>query len=605
MAKLKIRNKATGEIKEIEATEAQNFGLDPKVALERFKAQSELEKAAGGEDITLSAEDKKTGVFKQKVIGGAQKVLDVLDQAEQGKLTGKAYEDALNFASAEFTKTAFGEGGKQLTEIEQALIAGSIPKVEIKKQNIIQKLLGQQPPQTGKVLDDPATLRRKASLAISGLSGKAEDFKSQLSNIEQTAKTEPYKGFLSGDIETGRQFADLYKNREEIAKQGGLLKLLFQNPEQFAGTIGSDIEQAKEDPFGTLYRNPVGSLLNVLALRGGVSGLKNLSKVGVGTSQIIPQSSSLLEKVIPGISNLKGRAATNIVVANPESVTQSEELGRKILQATKSNSIRGMAKEADEIVPKAGQIIDSNIGQLNNSIGPMPRDEIIEQVMLKVANTSEARVNPKLLNEVRNILREELKSGQLEGGAQAGELFATDMIKINNTRKALNATLDSWHKSGRPVGTPTNDLNSMKWQASNALKGIIGEADEGGMIARSLDLQHTAFETIGPLSKKALQSTSEMGLWKSAFDKLYNAFVKPGEIAGARALQGQGTDIMQMIKAGITPTIPPIQSPILQQILKRPMQTESYLPSYPRSPLGNILKLKRDMRFKQGNPQFK
>lgn len=78
------------------------------------------------------------------------------------------------------------------------------------------------------------------------------------------------------------------------------------------------------------------------------------------------------------------------------------------------------------------------------------------------------------------------------------------------------------------------------------------------------------------------------------FNRLLN------EIAEARALQGQGTDIMQMIKAGITPTTPPIQSPILQQILRRPIQTESPLPSFPKSSLQDILHLERDLRFKQG-----
>lgn len=48
MAGIKIRNKQTGEIREIQASEAQNFGLDPAEALSRFKAQREIEQIESG-----------------------------------------------------------------------------------------------------------------------------------------------------------------------------------------------------------------------------------------------------------------------------------------------------------------------------------------------------------------------------------------------------------------------------------------------------------------------------------------------------------------------------------------------------------------------------
>ena len=58
LPKLKIRNKRTGEIREIDPMESQNFGLAPAEALNRVKALVELQKIAGGvpTEEPLSAE---------------------------------------------------------------------------------------------------------------------------------------------------------------------------------------------------------------------------------------------------------------------------------------------------------------------------------------------------------------------------------------------------------------------------------------------------------------------------------------------------------------------------------------------------------------------
>ena len=76
-------------------------------------------------------------------------VLSILDQIESGQLTGDDAETALEFVAGEFGKTAFGEGGKQLTSMEKALLQGTIPTIEIREANLLQKVLGKESIQSG------------------------------------------------------------------------------------------------------------------------------------------------------------------------------------------------------------------------------------------------------------------------------------------------------------------------------------------------------------------------------------------------------------------------------------------------------------------------
>src|SRR3990172_597171 len=60
LPKIKIRNKRTGEIREIDPLEAQNFGISPTTALERSKAQIELQNIASGVSTKEKTEGQQT-----------------------------------------------------------------------------------------------------------------------------------------------------------------------------------------------------------------------------------------------------------------------------------------------------------------------------------------------------------------------------------------------------------------------------------------------------------------------------------------------------------------------------------------------------------------
>lgn len=114
----------------------------------------------------LGEEEKEAVKQSNTKIEKANDLLGVLDAIETGELKGKEAENTLNAIAADFNESTFETGGKNLTEMEQALLQGNRPTVEIREQNIIQKMTGKVPKQTGKVLDDYDTLRDKMNTTI-------------------------------------------------------------------------------------------------------------------------------------------------------------------------------------------------------------------------------------------------------------------------------------------------------------------------------------------------------------------------------------------------------------------------------------------------------
>ena len=123
----------------------------------------------------LSTEER-TASAKSKVIARdvqirGQAVLDVINRIESGELKGVQAQVELEYAGANFNKTAFVEGGKTFSPTEKSMIAGSLITIEEQNtQNIIQRLTGDVPEPTSKVMDNTEKIKAKMNIAINGAS---------------------------------------------------------------------------------------------------------------------------------------------------------------------------------------------------------------------------------------------------------------------------------------------------------------------------------------------------------------------------------------------------------------------------------------------------
>lgn len=299
--------------------------------------------------------------------------------------------------------------------------------------------------------------------------------------------------------------------------------------------------------------------------------------------------------------------ATNIAVPDESSVINSENLMGKALQMTNSTTVRGMAKELEESVPKIGGVIAKHAENLDSQIGLQPLNEIIDQVMNKLQNNSAAQANPQLTQVIRTQLENQLSAGSMgKTGISKGELQGTNFSRMNDARIYLNRGLSGWFKNGQPTGTPTNDLNALKWEASNALKDTMAQGDKTGVFKQAIDNQHTALSTAPVLSKAALTGGTKVTNWETLLKKGYEGTVghgvERGKIATLRGMLGKGKGIS--FKGGKMPITPPVSNEdVVQQ--NAPF-TASPIPKVnPITPTSNGVRLNRDMRFKIGNPRFK
>jgi hypothetical protein len=540
-----------------------------------------------------SAKQEEAKKLKDNTLQAAKAVQTVLDNKESYS-SEKEYKDALKYAASRLSSaTGFGEGGKALTGAELGILSGSLINIKPqRKQNLLERITGDVPPATGEVLDDEETIRNKMNNAISYLStGKVAAPGSSTKAGGEGLLPRIQRGAGKEIDAIGKSLKDMYENPQPISINP------LENTAKYVGGaavgLGTSVKNVLTEP-GYAVDHPLettGLALPFLPkIKSAIGGAKNavLSKAAELTkkSPEIAVGGGVSPAVVA--EDLAGRAATDIAVPDINSVVKSESLMKQALQQTKSNTVRGIAKELEQGIATDAQAIEKYAKTLDDAIGPQPLDEVVNQVMAKVAQTPSAKANPQLLDIIEADLKNQLMSGDLEGGLARGEPFSTNISSMNTARKYFTSGKNSWFSNGQPVGNPTNDLQAMQWETANGLKEIMAQADEVGKIKDLLNKQHVAFQTYPVLSKKALSGAGEsansiIGTLRKAFSTV----ATPVRVGGARSMQGPlpsiGGDIESAPSATLNSTLPavprqriPLEPQIIEKVLKTkgPAQAE-------------------------------
>jgi len=562
------------------------------------------------EERKLNASEQKkkdANDLKERMANTADSIVSLIDNYQLGKIDKKSYEQALNQLSSTYivdAKNAAGMGGS-LTGIELGIMAGGSPRQELRGPNIIDKMTGKIPAQTGKVLDKPELLRSKMVMAAEGLRGKKIDpielsktsspSSNNKSNIIKNAGND-IKGILNGVLNLPKNVSDWTIKEVQDGKV-----VTPQTIVQYFGTeaLKGQIKSWNED-FGrpleggdvlgrmgeNFWNRPVSTLLDVIpgvaavkALKGAKT-LKTLDNVSdaskVGMLDDIPKV-GMADKVSNVVSDIKtnvqGNAARNVTGATSNDLIGLEKLGKDIDYLTTANSNAGKARQLKAQQSKLRLVNDNFASKADEVVGELDHQKILDEVMNKVNSTDVARTNSKLTNIIKGDLSEILNAGPSKNG---NNLFSTKPSTINKAREYLNKQIDdSWYKKDKPVTTKTDKLAYLRDTSSKTLREILANMDTTGSFGESLRLQHSAIEGYGKMSKKATKTTQPGG---GFFTMAAKGARKISEVPGSaigRVVIGKGSKLTTDVAKG---------NPIDYSGLVAPGK---YLPSQPGS-LPNI-----------------
>lgn len=569
-----------------------------------------------------SQKQKDSKVLKDNTLQAAQAMVAVLNNKDK-YATSQEYDDAKRYAASRLSAaTGFGEGGKVLSGAELGILSGSLINIKPqRKQNIIESITGEVPSATGEIVDPEEVIRNKMNNAIGYLTtGKIpEPTKSTASlpkvpgmNItrgENTRRGQEITSSIGPDIERmGKGIAAI---PDQIIQQAAAGKSAEQiRNDMVMGMAKGTVESYKNILSNPEYarQHPVETALDLVPLLGFIGKFGKAGVMGKAAQEInAAENIGSAAKAGGMAEDMAGRAATSLLKApNIGSVIKSEKLLGEALQNTKSNTPRGMARELELSIPEEGKVIDNHIGAMDQVIGPQPLDETVAQIMTKVSDTVPGRANPEMLSSFEIQLKKLLAAEELEGGLSRGEAFSTNFSKMNDARKYLTSKKDAWFKAGQPVGDKTNDLNAMDWEAANAIKDIISEADRRGVIADALRKQHVAFSTYPVISEQVLANPEFANTIVGNLRKGLATVTTMPRTAAARAAQGPSKGALPPIAPAKAPAAPVSQSSASPLPNIRPSTSSSSRPEAPvqtakGEPQSN--KLIRDKRYKQGNWQ--
>lgn len=622
---VQIRNKQSGETKTVKPEELPNYGISYSDYQTQYNAFNELN---GGAPKAARDQAAKDTIKKQATAKSATNLLDTVSNG------GNA--DAVNNAASDFNSNiAFGEGGKQVTANERAMLSGKLINQNTNNPNILQKvggfITGSMPNPTTTVNDSPEQIKAKAIAAIKAANPNADVSKYEAMTPEQVQKSPGIMQWLgetaanvpknAGDI--GTSLLNLPKHVVDTYMNGGnandlLTEMATGTVKNLADTVGIS---AKKDPNSIipslefspqaalqhLHDKPVDTALNILPLVGGAKALMGAD--AVGEAGVAAEGADAARNM----NGITGRAATGIAVPDPESVVRSQELMGKAAQMTRSTTPRAMAVELEQLKPKLNEAIGKYADKLDSVVGPQPMEDVKSIIETKLADSLVGQAAPELIKKVITDLQTKMKSGYMPDGQGGDGLEATNFAAMNKARQNMNSGLDSWFNGGREVNSPSGQIASLRWEASKALKDIMSEADTTGYFKKAIDMQHTAIETIPAISKKVLTGggggnpRSVVGAGIHAAGAVANSVLNPVKI-GLAKMGAEASPLVQQILEGRVPDIPltPPEIPTAptvttSQTAPQPI-TGPNVYQTPAEPV-NLLDTvgKRDMRYKQGN----
>lgn len=534
-----LTNKDTKEVRRVKRSELGQYGLPPN-----YQSQADIYAKSiqsGKTDVNSVPESFRGGALanlnssgykplnqkeldrqqsKEQLKQNAKQVISILDAGKKGKLSGKAYEDAINAVGANFAASkAFSEGGKSLTGTELSILQGSNPTIEQRQANLIQKAMGIVPAQSGKVLDDEATLRRKMLIALNIDDPKAVE---KLSSAEAfKTPPPPNNGIREVNAASKNALPEIASNIIPDAKRvlQGLPSIAetavnVNNPYKMvtdptynlrvAGDMGKSVLRTATDPAYN-RKHPVEAGLNVASAVGGLSEVAK-ANAGIPVESGVPAeeaaaAASAGETALPGIGSKMRASARSI--EQPASVFGASR------EARINNTLdkRGFTGPAAEQYKK----LEPDIKSLSDDI------------------TKELDANPKQvsIDEIRSDLTKNLEDQLL-----------TKQITNKQARTEISGYIRDLYKtsSGKELADTisTQDLFQLKKKINKQYQGVAKKLESHTPLSPREQVVYAARQTVDDIIATKHPKVKEMTLMQS---DLYDA---APSLEKARKARGPG-----------------------------------------------------------------
>ena len=517
MAKYKVRDTETGQIIEVDESKLTDYGLssadykqqqpapiqdtskteqptdyitgrsleehmaayqsareaDDTDAMKAIKEDYDREYTYQKDYINNNPELKKQNeskLVKEELATKAQAILDALDAGKSGKLKGKDYEAAKHFAASQFAaSTGFKEGGKALTAPELTVLAGSMPNLIENKQGFIEKLLGKDLAQTGRVADSEEQLRRKALIAIALAQGK------NIADPFTTEAPQQNTGFnVGGDIRNifngilGLPKATV-DTTQKLASEGRatgtniIADMLLNSGLNWAKNVNEDAGRPLEggDVVGRIEQNfkdrPVSTILDVIPFLGPLGKASKTTKVPAPVSAIAE---------VPKTVGQTMRKDVRKIDVGPRLDGPAREA--KINQTLDKLDITGSPEQQyGKLQSTMSKISDKIEVELNKNPQTVKLSEITDDFMTN-------------LDDVIRSKNLTTKSAQREISSYLNDLYGKDLVdeidtaslfklkqKVNKDYKSVQKKLDN--------GTSLNDREKVIFAARQTLDDIIAK----------------------------------------------------------------------------------------------------------------------------------
>jgi len=470
--------------------------------------------------VTKKEEDAiKVIQLKEKVANQAEAILNLIDQHERGLVDSKTYNDTLNSLASDLvlTKKEADNLGAALSGNELAILSGQVPVVQPMGRSLIstveQAFTGKVPVQRGQVNEpDINTLKNKMKILASGMRGEKIDATTLSKTEEGTPLKEDYnliqaalndsKDIVNGILGLPKTTLDYIQAEAQKGHFVTPMDLVTKGLWEFGKGSVLEANQLLGEPlkggdiagraWERIKNKPVTTLLDILAIKGGISSLKK------------PGISKTLKELPKEPTSLQKSAARGIVNIDPRDIVRSEAVAKDVAQMTKSISNTGIARELKAKVGQLAKEVDDFSNQADSAVGQMSHQAVLDRIMSAVNETDVAKTNPKLVTLIKRELNTQLNSGVITTEGAISDVVSTKPSAINKTRRLFNSEIsDNWFANRKQLVTDTDKLSSLRWKASEAMRDILGELDQSGQLKESLRLQSSAIEAYPQMSLKA------------------------------------------------------------------------------------------------------